>query len=160
MRGSISRPSTFGYNQNTTSAQADRVPELDNPGERKVTALFAILCVAFAIYAYQQQETAHRALIGSYPPEFRGNISERFVLWGVGLSSSTPLPVQANYFNSIWAGIVAMLFFSLALFSSGKASGWLVVAVLVGGAVSTITSWRKYKKNLEQRAAASGQEES
>jgi hypothetical protein len=130
-------------------------------GEAKLTVLFAIFCVAFAAYAYQQQEMAHRALIESYPPEFKGGLSERFVLWGVGLSSSTPLPVQANYLNSIWAGTVAMLFFSLALFSYGETfGGWLAMAFVLVGVVSTIKSWRTYKQNCSQKAALGKQGES
>ena len=126
-----------------------------------MTGLFAILCVGFALYAYGQQEMAHRAIIGSYPPEFRGGITEKFVLWGDGLNPSTPLPVQKNYFNSIWAGTAAMLFFSLALFSSGETfGGWLTGAGCLAGAVSTIKSWWTYKENCNQKAVRGGREES
>lgn len=120
-----------------------------------MTALFAILCVAFAVYAYQQQETAHRALIGSYPPEYRDGSLERFVLWGAGFDPLTPLPVQAKYLNSIWAGTVAMLFFSLAFFSSGeRRGGWLAMAIFLVGVVSTIRSWRTYKENCNKKAVS------
>jgi hypothetical protein len=118
-----------------------------------VTALFAIPCVAFVIYAYQQQETAHRTLIGSYPPEFREGLPEKFVLWGMGLDPLTPLPVQANYLNSIWGGTVAMLFFSLTLFSLGETfGGWLGSGVFLIGVIVTIRSWMTYKKNCRQKA--------
>ena len=125
-----------------------------------MTALFSILCVAFVVYAYQQQETAHRAMIGSYPPEFRGGSLERFVLWGDGFSPLTPLPVQANYLNSIWAGTAAMFFFSLALFSFGETfGGWLGMAICLVLVVSAIKSWRTYKDNRNQKTARSEQGE-
>jgi hypothetical protein len=126
-----------------------------------VTVLFVIPCVAFAIYAYQQQQMAHRALIGSYPLEFGEGLTERFVLWGVGFSPLTPLSAQANYLNSIWAGTAAMFFFSLTLFSLGETfGGWLGMACFFIGAVSTIRSWMTYRKNRREKALGSEQENS
>jgi hypothetical protein len=112
------------------------------------------------IYAYLQQEVANRALIGSYPLEFREGLPEKFLLWGMGLSPLTPLPVQANYLNSIWAGTLAMFFFSLTLFSLGEAfGGWLAMFGFSIGVVSTISSWMTYKKNCKHKVASGDQEE-
>jgi hypothetical protein len=104
-------------------------------------------------------EAAHRAVIKNYPSEFRGNMTERFVLSEIGMDSSTPLPVQANYMKSMWAGTAAMLFFALTLFSIDQSfGGWLGMIFFLIVAASTVKSWMTYQKNLRQKSISGDQE--
>jgi hypothetical protein len=125
-----------------------------------MTALFAIPCVALVIYSALQYRAAHNALIDSFPPEWKDSLTEKFVLGEMGLSPSTPLPIQTNYMNSIWAGAVAMLLFSLTLFSLSESfGGWLGMIFFLFGVVSAIKSWRVYKENCKRKAVVNKEEQ-
>jgi len=118
-----------------------------------VTALFAIPCVAVFVYAICQYQIADSALKELVPPELKEGLVEKFVLGGLGLSPSTPLPIQTNYMNALWAGTVAMLCFSLTLFSMGEAfGGWLAFGAFLIMIVFTLRSWSTYRENRRRRA--------
>jgi hypothetical protein len=117
-----------------------------------MTALFAIPCVAISIYAICQFMIADSALKKLVPPQLNEGLTGKFVLGGLGLSPLTPLPIQTNYMNSLWAGTVAMLCFSLTLFSLGEAfGGWLGLLIFFIGVVSTIKSWKTYNENRNRK---------
>jgi hypothetical protein len=126
-----------------------------------LTALFAIPCVAIAIYAICQYEIADSALKKLIPEQLTEGLTEKFVLGGLGLSPLTPLPIQTNYMNALWAGTVAMLCFSLTLFSMGEVfGGWLGLGVFFINAVFTLRSWITYQENRRQRALQDNAEKS
>jgi hypothetical protein len=126
-----------------------------------VTALFAIPCVAIAIYSICQYLIADSALKKRVPPEFSEGLVEKFVLGGMALSPLTPLPIQTNYMNALWAGTVAMLCFSLSLFSLEQVfGGWLVFGAFVINAVFTLKSWLAYRENCRRPALQDNAEKS
>jgi hypothetical protein len=126
-----------------------------------VTALFGIPCVAIFIYAICQCQIADSALKKLVPPEFSEGLVEKFVLGGMALSPLTPLPIQTNYMNGLWAGTAAMLCFSLTLFSIGEVfGGWLTFGAFVVSTVFTLKSWLTYKENCRRRALQDNAEKS
>jgi len=126
-----------------------------------VTALFAIPCVAAFIYAAWRNQAVHYALIDSFPPELKDEMTAKVALHAIALRPSTPLPVQADYVNSLVAGAFAMLCFSLTLFSLGEVfGGWLALIMSLISAVLTIKSWWTYNENRSRVAARDDQEES
>jgi hypothetical protein len=146
MRGGISR-SKFGYHHDATSAQAGEVLELKR-SEGKLTALFGIPCVAIFIYAICQYRIADSALKKLVPEQLSDGLTEKFVLGGLGVCPLTPLPIQRNYMNALWAFTVAMFCFSLSLFSAGEVfGGWLVLGASLVHAVFTLRSWVTYQEN-------------
>jgi hypothetical protein len=117
-----------------------------------MTALFAIPCVAIAIYAICQYTIADTALKKLVPGQLSEGLSEKFVLGALGLSPLTPLPIQTNYMNALWAGTVAMLCLSLTLFSLGERfGGWLGLMFFLVGVVSTVRSWKTYNENRNRK---------
>lgn len=126
-----------------------------------MTPLFAIPCVAIFIYAICQHQIADSALKRRIPEQLTDGLTEKFVLGGLALSSLTPLPIQRNYMNALWAFTVAMLFFSLSLLSAGEVfGGWLVFGGSIIHLLFTLRSWIAYQENCRRRASPDNTEKS
>jgi hypothetical protein len=128
--------------------------------ERRVTALFAISCVAAFIWSALQTRAVHNALIDTFPPEFKDNLTEKFAFHVIALSPATPLSVQADYLNSQMVGCFGILCFSLAFFSAGEVfGGWLALGAFFMSAISIVKAWKTYKENCNRKLARDDQEE-
>jgi hypothetical protein len=125
-----------------------------------VAAVFGILSVIAFIWAAIRNHLVYRALIDSFPPELKDDLTAKFALHVIALSPSTPLSLQAEYMKSLMAGCVAMLCFSLALFCAHRIEGWLVLGGFLLVGFSTIKSWKTYRQNCDRKAAHNGKEES
>jgi hypothetical protein len=102
----------------------------------------------------------YRALIDSFPPELKDDLTAKFALHVIALSPSTPLSLQAEYLKSLAAGCVAVLCFSLSLFCADKVEGWLALGGCLLIAISTIKSWKTYRQNRNRAVAHNDTEES
>jgi hypothetical protein len=138
-----------------------RAVTLESAGEREVTALFAIPCVAIFIYAICQYQIADSALKELVPVQLTEGLTEKFVLGGLALSPLTPLQIQTTYMKALWAFTVAMLCFSLSLFSAGEVfGGWLVLGGSLIHAVFALRSWMTYQENCRRRTSPDNAEKS
>ena len=123
-------------------------------------AVFSLLAAITVIYSLVKYWPIRRYLIATRPQYVRGNWVVRFFSFNArALEPSTPLPLQADYMKSLWAGCVALLFMTLSsfaggdLFSGGFINVLLDVVVLVlcvWELVATIKSWRKYRENCDR----------
>ena len=116
-----------------------------------MTAVFAVVAGIAAIFAAVKSEITLRALVDSLPPQFQGYQESRFALNAYALEPSTPLPLQADYMKSLWAGCAAMLCVALSFFAAGNLPfGGFVLIGFVFALVSTFRSWRKYRENCDR----------
>jgi hypothetical protein len=136
-------------------------PGSKSPEEASLTVLFAFPCVAIFIYAICQYQIADSALKKLIPEELTEGLTEKFVLGGLGLSPLTPLPIQKNFMNALWAFTIAGLCFSLSLFSAGEVfGGWLVLGGSLIHLLLTLRSWVIYQENCSRRAVPDNTEKS
>lgn len=124
-----------------------------------MAGLFVILSVASLLYCVWLDREAYNALIDTFPPELKDDMTAKFALHGMALRRSAPLPIQRKYVGSLAAGALFCFWLSLFLFSMAETiGGWALFAVSVGGAAHAIKSWWTYRKNSDWQAARGGQE--
>ena len=116
-----------------------------------MTAVFAVMAGIAAIFAGVKSEITRRALIDSLPPQFQGYDELRYAVDVYALEPSTPLPLQADYMKSLWAGCAMLLCGALSFFAAGNLPfGGFVLIIFVFALVLTVRSWRKYRENCER----------
>jgi hypothetical protein len=131
----------------------------ENARRQKLAGLFLILALAAILYSIWLDREVYNALIDTFPPELKDDLTAKFALHGMALRRSTPLPIQRKYVGSLAAGAVFGLALSLMVFSFGETKGgWLLFGAFLICIVSVIKSWWTYKKNCAWQATRDGQE--
>ena len=86
------------------------------------------------------------------PPQLQDDLNSRYAIPIYALEPSTPLTVQAEYMKSLIGGSVAMVCFALACFFAGQMPGALLASLgAIVVVVSTVKSWKTYRKNCDRR---------
>jgi len=81
-------------------------------------AVFFVVGAIAAIWSAVKFETVRRSLVESLPPQFQDDYTSRYAFSVYALSTSTPLPLQAEYMKSLWGSCVFCLYLAgLLLFS-------------------------------------------
>jgi drug/metabolite transporter (DMT)-like permease len=108
------------------------------------------------IWAAAKYQMVYRSVIDSLPPQ----LSSRYAFPVYALSPSTPLPLQAEYVNSLWGGSVGFLCVSLCFFSLQEiGAGLAAFAVFCWSVVYALKARKNYRENCSQALARSDREE-
>jgi hypothetical protein len=111
---------------------------------------FAIGAIA-AIWSAVKSQVLYRKLVDSFPPQFQDELTSRYAFSVFALSSSTPLPLQAEYMKCQYAGCGCFLCISLGIFFLGNVVlGSFVLLGFVFSAFSTFKSWKIYQENCNR----------
>ena len=125
-----------------------------------MAVVFAVGCGIAFIFSAVKTEIVYRAIIDSFPPQFQDPYNSRYAIHVWALSHSTPLPLQAEYIESLWAACVAFLCLSLCFFSLQQPIiGCVCLAVFAGCVFSTVRSWKIYKENCNRATNQNDKEE-
>lgn len=116
-----------------------------------MAVVFAVGCGIAFIFAAVKNQIVYRAIIDSFPPQFQDPYKSRYAIHAWALSHSTPLPLQAEYMESLWAACVAFLCLALCFFFLRQPIiGCVFLAVFAGSVFSAAKSWKAYKKNCDR----------
>jgi hypothetical protein len=122
-------------------------------------AVFGVVCLIAMIWSAVRYQIVYNRVVELMPPQFQDDLTSRYALPVYALDPSTPLPLQQDYLNSQWAGCVAMLCASLALFSAqNNVFGCFCLAVFVWAVFHTMKSWKTYKQNCNRTASQQAEE--
>ena len=120
-----------------------------------MTAIFAIAAALAAIASVVKYQSVYYALIKSFPLEFQDDQSSRYLFPYIALRPSTPLPLQAEFMQSMASFCFAMLCFSFFLFSVGELTGgWVGFLFFLVGSGYTLQYSKTYRENCNRPAAA------
>lgn len=113
-----------------------------------MTPLFFAIGAIAAIWSAVKYQVLYHKLVSSFPPQFQDDLSSRYAFPVLALSSSTPLPLQAEYMKCQYAGCACALCISLGLFFLGNLIlGSFVLLGFALAAFSTFKSWKIYQEN-------------
>lgn len=71
-----------------------------------MAGLFLILALAAFLYGIWLDREVYNALIDTFPPELKDDMTAKLALHGMALRRSAPLRVQRQYIGSLAAGIL------------------------------------------------------
>lgn len=119
-----------------------------------MAAVFFVVSAMAGIWSAIRYEIVYRSVVDSFPPQFQDDLTSRYAFPVYVLSPSTPLPLQADYVNSLWGSCVVCLCVSLGFFSSQNVVfGCFVLAGFFWTLFSTFKSWKTYRQNCNRTQA-------
>ncbi len=112
-------------------------------------AVFGVLAAIAFIWAAVKDQIVYKSMVDTLPPQFQDDeLALRYAFHEYALHPSTPLPLQAEYVNSLRGGCAGSLCASIAVFSAQNVVlGCLSLIAFVWGVIHTIRSWRTYREN-------------
>jgi len=126
-----------------------------------MNAVFFVVGAIAAIWSAVKSEVVRRSLVDSLPPQFQDDYTSRYAFSVYALSTSTPLPLQAEYMKSSWGFCVFCLCISLGFFfSQNVVFGSFFLLWFFWAVFSTMKSWRTYKENCSRETSQNAKEQS
>jgi len=112
-------------------------------------AVFGVMCFIAMIWSAVKYQFVYRAVIDTLPPQFQENSRYAFPVYA--LSPSTPLPMQAEYMQSLWGACAALLCASLAFFSAHNVPfGAFCLIGCLWGVIYAFKSQKTYRENCNR----------
>ena len=128
-------------------------------GKVIVVPVLMTATAAAVLWSVVKYQSTYIALIDSLPPQFQDGLMSKFAFPEYVLRASTPLPLQADYVESLTAACFAALGISLLCFLYGKAIVGSIVAVMfLGFTAIAIKSWKTYQANCNRPTAHADEE--
>jgi hypothetical protein len=116
-----------------------------------MAAVLFVLGGMILLFSGVKAQFVYRSIVDSLPPQFQDDLSSRYAFPVYALSSSTPLPLQAEYVKSMLGFCISFLCLSLGFFAARNVVfGCFLLVWFVWGAFVTIKSWKTYRTNCEQ----------
>ncbi|WP_298276750.1 hypothetical protein [uncultured Bradyrhizobium sp.] len=119
-----------------------------------ILAIASTIAVVWSAYKYQ---TAYVALIDALPPQFQDGLNSKFAFPEYVLRSTTPLPTQADYVESLVGFCCATLGIALLCFLyENQVVGAIVFVMFIAFSFLTIRSWKVYRANCSRQPFQDG----
>lgn len=125
-----------------------------------MVAVFGVGCGIAFILAAVKTQIVHNAIVDSLPPQFQDSYNARFAIHAYALSHITPLPLQAEYIQSLCAGCAGIFCMALCFFAVQQPIiGGIILAIVAACVFSTIKSWKTYKENCNRAMSPKNQDD-